>query len=58
MLLAAAADDDPVFAELKHIVAVDEDHYYYVITELGFHAHFHAYEIHPTMSTLAVIITI
>ena len=49
MLLAAADDDDPVFAELKHIVAVDEHHYYYVITELGFHAHFHAYEIHPTI---------
>ena len=28
MLLAAADDDDPVFAELKHIVALDEDHYY------------------------------
>ena len=58
MVLAAAEDDDPEFAELKHIVAVDEDHYYYVITELdtlGFHAHFHAHEIHPTTSTLAVI---
>ena len=39
MVLAAAEDDDPEFAELKHIVAVDV----YVITELdtlGFHAHF------------------
>ena len=26
MVLAAAEDDDPEFAELKHIVAVDEDH--------------------------------
>ena len=56
MVLAATEDDidDPVFAELKHIVAVDV----YVITELdtlGFHAHFRAHEIHPTTSTLAVM---
>ena len=46
MVLAAAEDDDPVFAELKHIVAVDVNQYYFVVAELdtvGFHAHFHAY---------------
>ena len=48
MVLAAAEDDDPVFAELKHIVAVDVNQYYFVVAELdtvGFHAHFHAYEV-------------
>ena len=59
MVLAATEDDDPVLAEVKHIVAVDVDQYYFVVAELdtvGFHAHFHAYEVVcPTSTGLAVV---
>ena len=60
MLLAVTEDDDPVFAELKHIVAVDVDRYYFVVTELDtvrFHGHFHSYEVvRPTGSTNFTIV--
>ena len=60
MVLAAAEDDDPVFAELKHIVAIDVNQYYFVVAELdtvGFHAHFHAYEVvYPTTSTALAVV--
>ena len=61
MVLAAAEDDDPVFAELKHIVAVDVNQYYFVVAELdtvGFHAHFHAYMrfFYPTTSTALAVV--
>ena len=50
----------PVFAELKHIVAVDVNQYYFVVAELdtvGFHAHFHAYEVvDPTTSTALAVV--
>ena len=60
MVLPATWDDDPVFAELKHIVAVDVNQYYFVVAELdtvGFHTHFHAYEVVcPTTSTALAVV--
>ena len=60
MVLAATEDDDPAFAELKHTVAVDVNQYYFAVAELdtvGFHAHFHAYEVYyPTTSTALAVV--
>ena len=59
VVLAAAEDDDPVFAELKHVVAVDVNQCYFVVAQLdtvGFHAHFDAYEVvYPTTTALVVV---
>ena len=59
VVLAAEEDDLPVFGEIKHVVAVDVDHYYFVVVILHticFKPHFHAYEVqHPSSPEFVVV---
>lgn len=59
VVLAAEEDDLPIFGEIQHIVAVDVDHYYFIVVILHtvcFKLHCHAYEVqHSTISAYGVV---
>ena len=61
MILSVQELDLPMFGEIKHIVVLDVDRYFLLVSELEtlcFNAHYHAYEVTRSTSAELTLIQI